>query len=1161
MTQYTSTRKSSIGGLTVTTVLDTKTNIQTITVTSPDGKTATATQPGNLTRPTRDTELSIRSQLESAGVTDINYSDIGGTIRASNTYAVRQAEEQKTLTEESGVGQRAIEQAASQQPVAASSLPSNTGTAENPTISRVTTFSESTGTDRAATGRVTTEKNLHSNTTTVTVTDSTGRAVYTGTPDEIRAQIAANPTANSEQVLSAIGKHETSLSNQQVRAKVSNGDTATNAVIVNDPAPPPTVIRETVNNDHGAALPTNDPKVQANIPADSQTAANIRNINLGIPNEPSVPTNTGTVAFPLRSSSVAVIESASVNPIRASNEDAGDPRAGNTEVSVAKRAKDEELESNPLHDYPSYTYNFVLAALEPKEYNNIVINRQTINNSGYQPQNVIIASAGRKSIHLPRNSNFNKDFYITDMKFTTVVGMNARTRASNLAEMHFKIVEPMGVSFFDRLYEMARDLGFKNYLEIPYLLIIEFMGYRNDGTPDESSNLKAHTKFLPIKLAKIKLNITHAGSEYDVMAIPYNHSAFLTSEHGSAPANFQIAAKTVGEFFAEKDDQTLTDTLLEDKRELDRRIESLKKVREELGIDATDTDIRNAINEERQTHAKKYHNAQSYAQALNAFERHATTSNQVSANNVYKFSISPEIANSKIVDFNKLPSTRAGFGKKESNRDNTQNTENGQDGLFAINAGTSHIDVINLVMKNSSYIRDQIKDLPIKGNEDPLAIAEQNNAPLKWFKIVPSVKIRDYDEKRNIYTKEITYHIQPYLIANTKSPLVPKSIIRNYMREYKYIFMGGKPPESGGNQDILDLQIEFDALYYTMATIDKNKWAYLNSSPTSSVDDIKVTSRNGDSVFQPLKTTPVSSNAPSQSGDASIDSSKGIAVSDLWNTVLGSAKGDMININLKIIGDPRYIKQDDVFFTPLENKTNNTLEQSNFVSADRNTVLFDRSERFVKLTFKTPVDYGDNGLLDYEDKFKTSRFSGIYRVIKIDNVFTRGKFEQNIQIVRVFGQDTDYDRYKKQQEDRPPELDMGAGQTLQPAAGTQRSTPDAQSMTSTNLTSLVPKLGSATVQPALPSAVSSALPGNLTRLDSDPNTNPNQTPSTPGVEDRDRLEALRIQNQAGDADAITPEQVANNRRINERFSAVFGISTSTRQPSLEDRVQATVGGA
>lgn len=1034
--------------------------------------------------------------------------------------------------------------------------PSDDPAAPTKVISNVTVLTKTNTSPPEVEAKVESVRDLETKLTTVTVTDANNNVLYTGSSESVQNQIRAEWGAKSgntelqERIQVRVMSHERNLDVQQQRYDSLNPSaTAASAATTNDPSPPPKIKSETVTTDHGDAVPSGDAKKEENI-AGTQSESNIKNGQARAADNPIPPTNPGTVVTPVAIKTAPFLGAGILAPLRANQEDAGDARSGQAADSVTKRYEGEELENNPLHDYASYSYSFILAALTPSEFNDLVRKNIVFYNTGYKPNNVIIASGSRKSIQLPRDPRFEKDFYINEMKFTTVVGMNARSRGSNMAEMQFKIVEPMGVSFFDRLYEMASALGFKNYLEIPYLLIIEFMGYRDDGTPDESSKLKSQTKFLPIRLSKIKLNVTNAGSEYDVVAIPYNHAAFLTSEHGSAQANYQISAKTVGEFFAEIDDSTVVNKHLEDQRELDKRIESLKNVRD-LGVDATDADIRNAIAEEKTTHAKKYHNAQSYPQALNAFERQAFTLKQVGAVNTYRFNVDPEIANAKIVEFAKTPSTRAAFGSKDANRQAEKNAENGQDGLFAINAGTSNIDVINLVMKNSSYIKDQIVELGGKSSDDPVALAEEKNKPLKWFKIIPSVKILAYDEKRNVYSKEITYHIKPYLMYNTKSPLVPKSIIKNYMREYKYIF-------TGDNRDILDLSLEFDTLYFTMATVDKNKWSYLNSSPTSAVDDINVFSKNGISSFQPLKTLVVSSNAPMQSGDASIDTSKGIAVSDLWNSVLGSSRGDMINVSLKIIGDPRFIKQDDVFFTPFENTTNNTLEQSNLIDIQRNVVLFDRNERFVKLTFQTPVDYNDNGLLQTDDQFKTSRFTGIYRVIKIDNVLSKGKFEQTLQIVKVFGQDSDYKQYQKQEMERmlANEPSLYGEDWPKPDA---RKAESASAETKPTPLTLPGSPTGASINPTISKPVAVANLGT-TRLDSDPNTNPNETPPTPGVEDRDRLEALRIQNQAGDPDAITEEQVASNRRLNERLTASFGVPPGSVTPSLEDSTSTTAGG-
>ena len=95
MPQHTST-KTSGNGLTVSTVIDTETNTQTITVTTPDGKTASATESGNFkgnfTRPSSASINGLISNLEAQGAKDLNLTDVGSAARASYQDANRQKE-------------------------------------------------------------------------------------------------------------------------------------------------------------------------------------------------------------------------------------------------------------------------------------------------------------------------------------------------------------------------------------------------------------------------------------------------------------------------------------------------------------------------------------------------------------------------------------------------------------------------------------------------------------------------------------------------------------------------------------------------------------------------------------------------------------------------------------------------------------------------------------------------------------------------------------------------------------------------------------------------------------------------------------------------------------------------------------------------------------
>jgi len=95
MPQFTST-KTSGNGLTVSTVIDTETNTQTITVTTPDGKSASVTEDGNFkgnfTRPSNVKINNLIKDLEAQGATDLNLTDVGSAARASSQDAVRQKE-------------------------------------------------------------------------------------------------------------------------------------------------------------------------------------------------------------------------------------------------------------------------------------------------------------------------------------------------------------------------------------------------------------------------------------------------------------------------------------------------------------------------------------------------------------------------------------------------------------------------------------------------------------------------------------------------------------------------------------------------------------------------------------------------------------------------------------------------------------------------------------------------------------------------------------------------------------------------------------------------------------------------------------------------------------------------------------------------------------
>jgi len=197
---------------------------------------------------------------------------------------------------------------------------------------------------------------------------------------------------------------------------------------------------------------------------------------------------------------------------------------------------------NPLSDYESYTYGLSLHLLSQTQYNNLIENPDT----SYIPQNVLVASAGKNSNNFKRDPNFREDFYFDDFQMKTVVNITTRNRNSNLIECSFIIIEPVGFTFINRLVAACQGIGSANYLKQPYLLQIDFYGYKDGviaGTP-----IPNMSKYIPIALVSMKTRVSTKGTEYKIDAVPYNHQAF-SQTHVVSPANFKIKAVTVADMF------------------------------------------------------------------------------------------------------------------------------------------------------------------------------------------------------------------------------------------------------------------------------------------------------------------------------------------------------------------------------------------------------------------------------------------------------------------------------------------------------------------------------------------------------------------------------------------------------------------------------------
>jgi hypothetical protein len=121
----------------------------------------------------------------------------------------------------------------------------------------------------------------------------------------------------------------------------------------------------------------------------------------------------------------------------------------------------------------------------------------------------------------------------------------------------------------------------------------------------------------------------------------------------------------------------------------------------------------------------------------------------------------------------------------------------------------------------------------------------------------------------------------------------------------------------------------------------------------------------------------------------------------LFHDAITSASG-MLNLDLKIIGDPYYIAQ-----SGMGNYTSAPTQFSN-LNTD-GSVSYQASEVDIKVNFRTPVDLNQKtGLYDFGKSAKSApvlTWSGLYRVTHATSYFDNGQFTQTLKGVRRNGQE------------------------------------------------------------------------------------------------------------------------------------------------------------
>ena len=672
---------------------------------------------------------------------------------------------------------------------------------------------------------------------------------------------------------------------------------------------------------------------------------------------------------------------------------------------IVKRSLVESPDSplpNPLDSYVNYTYNLSLHAVPINKYNRIVNDNYDYTTAD---NTVLIAGGGRNNDAFSRHPRFsNTDFYFDSFKMRTVIGMNAQTRGSNVIEIEFVIIEPIGMTFLERMIDVAAGYKVFSWDQLPLVLQIDF--FANADASDnmyKTGLIDDQTKRIVIKLISCKIKVDARGTSYVITAVPVSQTAFMQNT-ATTPAIFEVLSTTVGEFFdSQRSAEEVTLAALGE----DRRVSSAGAG--EFGHEK-----------------KKYFRVGSYTAAINQYQKRLEEADLQDYADTYVFKLDDQIAKSKII-FNEKTNSVNSVPMTNTNSPSVNVNINQE--LVRINAGTTLLDVINQVLRNSQYFADIIQQKPELKNANPIGL----------FKVVPVIEFDEgkWDFKRMQFARRIIIYIKSYDYHNTKFRYANQSLPERWHKEYNYLY-------TGKNQQILDLSIDFNSMFYVAMTERPTKFArsIVQNQEETNQDQKDQTDQSYDRAnsIQYVREQPKVTNAEVLSIQGSADDSRSVRSNDFYKSVFGSATGDMINIKMRIAGDPHMIKQDEVFFTPNDSQANQVLNRYNSINMDV-------TEIYCYLRFVVPEDYDSDGMINFGVDRNFNTFNGIYRIMNVENNFSRGEFTQELQLIKLFGQTDDKSRSAakpNRNREKPESAVTVAAGTSSQSSGQNRGTVAAQ---------------------------------------------------------------------------------------------------------------------
>lgn len=646
-------------------------------------------------------------------------------------------------------------------------------------------------------------------------------------------------------------------------------------------------------------------------------------------------------------------------------------------------------EKNILNGFRSYTYRFTLAALKNKALEDAESFQKGVNGrdyfvvlqsggkgtAGFDVLNVDefdystidykkknatqLGVQGRKKIKDNKSTieGFNKestgrfDFFMDNVTIEIIPSGSEKTNMAMATNIEFEVHEQYSMTgFIEAIHVASLAAGHDSYMNSPFLLKVEFIGYR-DGNIGSPEIIKETTRDFIIRFVEINIDVSDEGAVYKCKTIPQNEqglgqpSQLVSDIAMSGSPTVGVLLNNFMENLTKSKQAEAKEFYKTENTEMHDSFSIVFPIVNEKGIDTA------------------------YLETSNYTQNEITKgvlSEVLSSNAIYKF---PDI-------------------QPTEDQEETLIKYDPSNPVIFFAQGNSVLDCVSSVVRDSTFVK-KILQFPVI---DTYGMVNY------FFIHIEAVKKEIFDEKNNREFFHYRYVVIPYKIHYTRvqpriSNRVDTQFIKSIVhREYNYFY-------TGKNVDVQKFELKFNTLFYqAVPKLLGNQPGRPDPSGVQAQQRTRTSLPVSQAPTTPIGTPPTqpdsASSAPTQSGmpNATATSSDpyDYMVKSLHRAILENV--DQCTGEMEIIGDPYYLTTMGI------GNLKHSINSDGTVGLKEAPCYF--GDVHILFKFRNPKDLNrKTGLMEFDSR--VALYSGLFRVIGIKNSFNGGFFTQKLDLIRI----------------------------------------------------------------------------------------------------------------------------------------------------------------